>query len=109
MNRSAKAQARQRPQTATGRSANDRRSTTNCEPATNANQWSIGPNAPLRLLSASELCPILGVSRATLHRATRSQGFPRPVQIMGSTRAARYDSRAVWAWIEARLQGGKAA
>jgi len=71
--------------------------------------WTIGADAPFRLLAAKELCQILGLSRASLHRATRSQGFPRPVQIMGGTRAARYDSRAVWSWLEARLQGGKAA
>ena len=109
MTRTTKAQTRNRVKADAGRSTGTGSQPAAVATTANTNQWSIGPNAPLRLLSASELCPILGVSRATLHRATRSQGFPRPVQIMGSTRAARYDSRAVWAWLEARLQDGKAA
>lgn len=65
--------------------------------------WTLGPSAPLRMLATKEACQILGISRSSLHRAIHEHGFPRPVQIFGKSRAARFDSTAVWRWLEPRL------
>jgi predicted DNA-binding transcriptional regulator AlpA len=74
-----------------------------------AEAWTMGPGAPLRLLSMTELQAILGLSRNSVYRAVREKGFPAPVQVLGGSRAARFDSRAVWRWLEPRLDGSSQA
>jgi excisionase family DNA binding protein len=54
-------------------------------------------NIPFRLIRKSELCRILGVSRATLERLVAEKHLPPPHQI--SSRAVRWRSDEVEAFI----------
>ena len=53
-----------------------------------------------KLLKISEVCELTGVSRVTIWRWIKHNGFPKPVHLSDRVRAWPVDE--VEAWIEAR-------
>lgn len=49
------------------------------------------------LMTAAEVCRMLGIARTTLHRYSTTAKFPRPLRLSGST--LRYRRSAICAWL----------
>src|SRR5262245_40854494 len=61
---------------------------------------------PLRMLRESEILEALGISRTTLWRWRRDEGFPAPLRIGPATNA--WPAAAVERWIASRPSAGGA-
>ena len=55
-----------------------------------------------RLIRLPELITLVGLKRAAIYKAIRSNEFPRPIKI--GLRAVAWDSRSVDSWIREKIE-----
>lgn len=58
-----------------------------------------------RLMRVAEVERLTGMSRSTLYRRIRDEGFPAPIDVGG--RSIRWSQAAVLTWIEERKGRGR--
>lgn len=58
-----------------------------------------------RLMRVVEVERLTGLSRSTLYRRIRGEGFPAPIDVGG--RSVRWSQAAVLTWIEGRKESGR--
>lgn len=56
------------------------------------------------LLRLGRVCEIVGLARSTVYYLIANGRFPRPIQV--STRAIRWNSADISAWVDARIRDG---